>query len=124
MKRNWLEWAALLVSVVAIGAVVVLLVFDGLAGAGRPAEPILMLHADQAREAELGWLLPATASNAGDMAAESVVLEATAEVGGEMETSELEVAFLPPGSEVKVVFGFSAEPSGPIEVRLVSYLTP
>lgn len=123
MKRNLVEWIVLGVSAIAILAVVGLLVTEGLA-TGAPPDPSVELHRDQARTTSLGWVVPATISNEGDDSADQVALEATATVDGKEEMSAFGVAFLPAGSEVEVEIGFSAEPDGAIDVRIVGYGVP
>jgi uncharacterized protein (TIGR02588 family) len=122
-KRNIVEWAVLVVSVVAIALLVAALVLTGLSE-NSPADPQVELKLNEARMGQLGWMLPATVRNEGDMTAEAVVIEATATVDGEEESSEIEVAFLPAGSEEDVVFAFSAEPDSDVTVRLVGYQLP
>ena len=104
-KRNVVEWTVLVVSVAAIGVLVAALVLTGL-NENRPADPRVELKLDEARTGQLGWVLPATVRNEGDVTAEAVVIEATATVDGEEESSEIEVAFLPAGSEEEVAFAF------------------
>lgn len=123
MKRNAVEWLVLVASVLAIVALVGLLVAEGLRESEPPA-PTVELRLDEARQAPSGWIVPATVSNAGDRAAQAVVIEATATIAGSEETSELEVDFLPAGSSVEVAFAFSAAPDGEIAVRLVSFREP
>jgi uncharacterized protein (TIGR02588 family) len=122
-QRNIVEWIVLVTSVVAIALVVGVLVVEGLQEQA-PANPRVELLADQARPGEEGWIIPANISNAGDEAAEAVVIEASAEVGGETERSELELDFLPAGTTVEVAFAFSAQPDGEISVRLVGFRIP
>lgn len=123
MKRNAIEWAVLATSIVAIGLIVVILAVEGVSER-RPADPRIELDTAQARMGAAGWIVPATVVNAGDEAAEAVVFEAAATVGGEPETSELEVDFLPAGTEVEIAFAFSDQPEGEITVRLVSFRSP
>lgn len=123
MRQNALEWAALIVSGAAIALVAVLLVVEGI-GPMSPAEPALTLRPEEGRAIALGWSVPGTLSNKGRDAAEAVVVEAVASVGGTEETSEVEVMFLPGGSSIDVQFGFSAQPEGEIETRLVGYRVP
>ena len=117
------EWAVLAVSIVAIVSLVAALVVSGLNEA-RPADPRVELHLDEARTGQLGWIVPATVRNEGDETAEAVVIEATATVDGGEESSEIEVPFLPAGSEEDVVFAFSAEPESEVTVRLVGFQLP
>lgn len=123
MKRNAVEWAVLATSIVAIGLVVAILAVEGISER-RPADPRIELDTAEARMGAAGWILPATVVNDGDEAAEAVVFEAAAVVGGESETSELEVDFLPAGTEVEIAFAFSDQPEGEITVRLVSFRSP
>lgn len=123
MRHNVLEWVALAVSVVAIGLVAVLLLVEGL-GPMTAADPALTLRPEAGRAVALGWSVPGTLSNGGRDAAEGVVVEAVATVGGTEETIEVEVMFLPGGSSIDVEFGFSAQPEGEIETRLVGYRVP
>ncbi|MDQ3492012.1 MAG: hypothetical protein M3452_01965 [Chloroflexota bacterium] len=123
MRQNALEWAALIVSGAAIALVAVLLVVEGI-GPMSPAGPALTLRPEEGRAIALGWSVPGTLSNKGRDAAEAVVVEAVASVGGTEETSEVEVMFLPGGSSIDVQFGFSAQPEGEIETRLVGYRVP
>ena len=123
MKRNALEWAVLAVSVLAIVVLVSVLVVEGI-GENRPTSPSIELRLDEARQSPAGWIVPADATNEGDEAGVAVVFEATADVEGEEETSEIAVDFLPAGSTVEVAFAFSARPDGEVSVRLVGFRTP
>jgi len=123
VKRNLLEWAVLGVSIVAIIVLVGVLVVEGL-GESAPANPSIVLRSADARQSVTGWVIPADATNEGDEAGVAVVFEASAEVDGEEETSEIEIDFLPAGTTVEVAFAFSAEPDGEVSVRLVSFRVP
>ena len=123
MKRNAIEWAVLAVSIVAIAALAIILIADGLSEPSH-ADPQVELRTREGRQATMGWIIPATISNAGDSPAEAVVVEAEATVSGETEASELEVAYLPAGSSVEISFSFSAQPDGEISVRLIGYRMP
>ena len=122
-KRNVVEWAVLAVSIGAIGLLVAALISTGL-NENRPADLNIELRPAEARTGQLGWLVPATVRNDGDQTAEAVVVEATATVEGVEESSEIEIAFLPAGSEQEVVFAFSAEPESEVTVRLVGFQLP
>lgn len=124
MRRNILEWLALAVSGVAIALVAGYLIIDGLTGSSAAPQPIVTLRESDGRETELGWSVPATLTNTGGEAAEAVVVEASAQVAGEEETSEYQVDFLPSRSEVEIEFGFSGRPDGPIDVRLIGFRRP
>lgn len=123
MKRNAVEWTVLGVSLLAIAIVLGALVLEGI-GDSRPADPAVVLHSAEARQAASGWIIPATISNQGDEAAEQVVIEASADVGGATEVSRLVIDFLPAGTAVEGSFAFSAQPSAEVGVRLVSFVSP
>jgi uncharacterized protein (TIGR02588 family) len=123
MKRNVVEWAVALGSIASIVLLVGILVMQGLSEL-RPPDPRVELHLDQARTAEMGWIVPATVANGGDQAAAMVVLEATADVGGVPQTSTIDVDFLPAGSSTEIAFAFSAQPDGAVAVRLLGFRVP
>ena len=123
IRRNVVEWVVLGVSVLAIAAVVLTLVLEGL-NENAPADPRIVLRAGEARQGALGWIVPGTVTNGGDEAAESVVIEATATVEGEEESVEVEIDFLPSGTEVEVSFTFSSQPQGDIAAQLLSFRSP
>lgn len=124
MRQNWLEWVALVVSALAVSAVVGFLVVDGVRDAGRPPVPVVEVHLDRAYETPHGWVVPATLRNDGDSAAEALVLRATATVDGSAEESETDVDYLPAGTNVEVSFGFSGEPARGVEVQIVGFRLP
>lgn len=124
MRQNWLEWVALGVSLAAVMGVVGFLVVDGIIDEGRPPSPVVELRADTAYATAHGWLVPATVTNDGDVAAEALVLRGTATVGGEVEEGELTVDYLPAGTSVEVSFGFSDEPDGSVTVQVIGFRLP
>ena len=124
MRGNWLEWAALIISVVAVIGVVGFLLVDGLRDEGEPPNPTVELLIDQAYVTDHGWIVPATVTNGGDEAAEALVLRATATVAGAEEESELTVDYLPAGTAVEISFGYSAEPEGTPAVQVVGFRLP
>jgi uncharacterized protein (TIGR02588 family) len=123
VKRVWLEWVVLGLSVVALVVLASGLALQALT-AGSPPVPRIELLADEARETPIGWLVPAELTNDGDEAAQAVVIEATATVEGSEESSELTVDFLPAGTTVDVEFGFSAQPESAVSVRVVGLQLP
>lgn len=124
MRQNWAEWAALAVSVIAVVGIVGVLVVDGIFTDEGPPEPVVELQVAAGYETAAGWILPATITNDGDEAAESVVLRATTSIAGAEEESELTIDYLPAGTHVDVSFGFSAEPDGEVTVQTVSFRLP
>jgi len=123
MKRNVVEWAVLVASVAAILVLIGVLLIAAL-GESRPADPRVELRTSEARAGTLGWIVPATVTNGGDEAAEDVVLQASATVGGQTEASEVVVEFLPAQTAVEIAFAFSAQPEGAVTVRLVGFRLP
>lgn len=124
MRQNWLEWVVLGVSAAVVIGLVGFLIVDGITDEGRPPAPRVTLMAEAAYVAPGAWILPATVTNDGDRAAEQLVLRATATVDGVEEENEVTVDYLPPGTDVQVSFGFSAEPEGEVTVETVSFRLP
>lgn len=124
MRKNWVEWVALGISLAAIVTVIGLLVVEGLSGNGARAMPSAEVDAESGYATDIGWVVPAVVRNDGDAPAERVVLEASARVNGEQQVSTLEIDFLPADSEVELAFGFSAEPEGDVTVRIVGFGVP
>ena len=124
MRQNWLEWVVLGVSVAVVIGIVGFLIVDGITDEGQPPAPRVTLMLEAAYEAPGAWIVPATVTNDGDRAAEQLVLRATATVDGAEEENEVTVDYLPPGTDVDVSFGFSAEPEGEVTVETVSFRLP
>jgi uncharacterized protein (TIGR02588 family) len=123
VRQNWLEWAVLACSTVAIVVLVGYLAVTAVSTATPPAISVVA-HADEARSIDAGWELPITVRNDGGEAAATIAIEATATVAGETETAQLEVDLLGPGTEEELVLRFSAAPEGEPEVRVVGYSRP
>ncbi len=124
MRQNWLEWVALAVSVVAVVGIVGFLLVDGVSDDGRPPTPVVELLTADSYETDHGWILPAELTNDGDLAAESLVLRATATVAGAEEEAEIAIDYLAAGTAVEISFGFSAQPSGDVSVQVVGFRLP
>ncbi len=123
MNRNWLEWAILVGSVALVVALVGYLLVSGLTNGG-PAVIRAQVAAEATAGPDDGWLVPLVVRNEGGRAALAIVVEGTATVAGEEETSELTVDVLAAESEVDLVLGFSGQPEGEVEVRVVGFETP
>lgn len=123
MRRNWLEWVVLIVSLMLIVSIAIVLGIGGLIGTQAGPELRIELEATPEQRGE-SWVVPAVIRNEGDAAAQNVVVEATAEVEGESQVSQLTIDFAPPGSRAEVVFAFSAEPRGAVTARVVGYELP
>lgn len=121
--RRLIEISVLTLSAMAILTVAGVLVAEAL-DENKPPNPQVEVHLEAMREGSLGWIVPLTVTNGGDVAVEEAVFEATATVNGAAEMSEVTILLLPPGTDVDVEVGFSGRPEPPIEVRLVGYLLP
>lgn len=124
MRRNWLEWVVLLTSAGVLVALVGFLLVEGISDDGRPPMPVVTLDRSAAYEGADGWYVPAVVRNEGDQAAEAVVVRAEGTVEGSVEEAEVEIDYLPAGSEVEITFGFSAEPEGEVRTRAIGFRLP
>jgi uncharacterized protein (TIGR02588 family) len=124
VKRNWLEWLILVVSVSLVVALVGYLLVTGLTNGGPAAIRAEVVREDAIEGPDGSWLAPLTVSNDGGTAAVAIVMEGTAMVDGAEETSELVVDILAAGSEVELMLGFSGPPEGEVDLRVVGYEAP
>ena len=124
MKRNWLEWAILAISVAVVVALVGYLLVAGLSNGGPAVIRAEVAVTEGADGPDGGWLVPLTVRNEGGTAAVSIIVEGTANVAGTEESSELAIDLLAADSEVELVLGFSGQPDGEVQVRVVGFETP
>ncbi len=124
MKRNWLEWAILVISVAVVVALVGYLLVSGLTKSGPAVIRAEVTAAEGADGPDGGWLVPLIVRNEGGRAAVSIFVEGTATVAGKEESSELTVDVLAADSQVELVLGFSGRPEGEVQVRVVGFETP
>jgi uncharacterized protein (TIGR02588 family) len=89
-----------------------------------PAALTIIGHPDQAMSTDAGWELPVTVRNEGGEAAAMVAVEGMATVAGEVETIELEVELLGPGTEENLVLLFREAPDGDVHLSVVGYHVP
>ena len=124
MKRNPLEWAILVLSVVAIVAILGFLVVDVITEGARPADVVATPDTARAIDGDDGWLVPFIVHNRGGTAARSVQVEVSAFVAGSEEVSELTVDVLAGDSKVELWAGFSGRPDSEISVRITGLEMP
>ena len=122
-RENRLEWAAVAISAAMILAITGYLLLEG-TRADEPADPQVTLRISEARASGTSWLVPAEVVNTGGVATVALVVEATAIVDGEMETSEVTLDYVAGGSVVELEFAFSGPPDEPPEARVVGYQLP
>lgn len=124
MKRNWLEWTILAVSVAVVVALVGYLLVTGLSSSG-PAMIQAAVAPEEATDGpDGGWLVPLVVQNTGGTAAVAIMVEGTATVDGVEEVSEVTIDILAADSEVELVLGYSAQPDDGVTVRIVGFETP
>ena len=124
MKRNWLEWLILAVSVSLVAGLVGYLLVTGLTNGGPPVIRATVSAEDATEGPDGGWFAPLLVANEGGSAAVAIVIEGSATVDGAEETSQLVVDILAAGSQVELVLGFSARPEGQVKLRVVGFESP
>lgn len=123
MRRNWLEWAILVSSVVALLGLVGFLVVAAVTDR-TDADIRLDVRMAEARETEAGWLVPVSVRNEGGEPAAGLMIEASAEVDGAEETAEVTLDLLPAHSQAEIVVGLSAAPDGELRLRVLGFEAP
>ena len=123
MRRNWLEWAILVSSVAALLGLVGFLVVAAVTDR-TDADIRFDVRMAEARETEAGWLVPVSVRNEGGEPAAGLTIEASAEVDGAEETSDVTLDLLPAHSEAEIVVGLSAAPDGELRLRVLGFEAP
>jgi len=122
-EKNVLEWAVFAASGVLIGALVSFLVYSHVTGGQRP--PSLRIVPGQPVSTAAGFSVPLEIRNEGDVTAESVQIEGTLTVAGEVERSRVEIGMVPHQSRRRAWISFSGDPArGQLSVRAVGYEEP
>ena len=124
MKRNWLEWVILGLSVAVVVLPVGFLLFTGMTNGGPAVIRAEVAAAGPVEGPDGGWLVPLTVRNEGGQVATSIAVEGTALVAGKEESSELTIDLLAADSTVDLVLGFSGQPEGEVRVRVVGFEKP
>ena len=126
MKRgtNWLEWI-----VVAASAVLVLgsaAVLGWELATAQPGLPVIAVAAGAPLPLGGGWAVPVTATNRSDETAENVVIEVELGDGEDAPRAELQIPYLPKGSERSGWVTFADAPGAGREprARVVGYGKP
>lgn len=123
-KKNWLEWIIFAVSLALVLATVVILTCEALSLGKKPADPQVRLGAPEAHENY--FAVPVTVTNRGDATVENVHLEVTLQLpGGEKETGEFDLPYLPRHATRDAWVTFTHDPSqGKLEPRVLGYQKP
>ena len=123
MDKNLLEWTVFGVSVALIGLVVGLLLHEHLTTGDGPADIALTLGAPVAAGGR--YAVPVEVRNGGDTTAEDVHVQVALTGGGEEETSEVTLPYVPYRSQRRAWVTFSRAPaSGGLAARVLGYREP
>lgn len=122
--KNWLEWLVFAVGALLVSATVGYLAYDALAV--TPSPPKLEVRLGEPATTPDGFSVPVVVHNRGTKAAESVLVrvEKTAG-GGETETAELTLDFLPGDASRRGAVIFTGDPaSSKLSAQPVSFQQP
>jgi uncharacterized protein (TIGR02588 family) len=124
VEKNRLEWVVFGIGLMLVVGTVGVLAWDTVRSGDGPPELLVELGPPQRRGH--GWAVPVTVRNRGGETAEAVRVEVTLELpGGEREAAELDVAFVPRGSQRQGWIHFLHPPaSGRLTERVVGYEQP
>ena len=123
MRKHPTEWLVLALSVLALGVLVALIVYDGVTAKEDARLGVLLA---EPRRVGAQWVVPLSVTNRGADAATSVDVEVDLLEGErKLETSTVTVSFAPEGSEVDAAVVFSVDPAGrQLEARVLGYELP
>lgn len=122
MNKNWLEWTVFGLSLLLIGVVIGVLGREALSASNTP--PLLNVELGSPEQRGDSYMVPITVRNTGDHTAEQVIVEVTLE-GVETETSELDLAYVPRGSQREGWAVFTQDPTqGQLSGRVLAFEQP
>ncbi len=127
-RKNWLEWSVFAVGMVLTTGTIGFLAWDAATSTGAP--PGIEVRLGSPRRSVAGgqesFVVPVTAINHGEQAAEGVSIEVSLErAGHQPEQAELEFAFLPRHSQREGSVTFADDPKGShIKARVLGYEKP
>jgi uncharacterized protein (TIGR02588 family) len=122
-EKNWLEWAVFAVSALLIAAVISFLVYETATIGNAPPDIHVQIGTPEARTGY--FAVPIEVMNKGDQTAEGVHIEVVLKSGGEEETGDFEIAFLPRRGSREAWVTFKRDPrGGALEARVLGYEKP
>ena len=123
MKKNALEWSVFGASLALVIATVAILVRAHVTSADRPAAIVVTVGAAVAQAG--GFAVPLEVANHGDRTAQGVVIEVTLSGGVAEERNQVELAFVPHGSNRRAWVVFASDPrGGTVKARVVGFEEP
>lgn len=123
--KNWLEWLVFGVSALLLLSVLGYLIYDAVRLGSEP--PAIEITLGNARPSGEQFMIPVRVYNAGDRAAEGVLVEVALMRGDEeLEAAEFEAAFVPRNSTSNgwVVFTIDPTMADTIDARVLGYQQP
>lgn len=124
-KKNWLEWAVFLVSLVLVASTLSYLAYDAATLGDAPPSMVVQLGVPEQQAQHV--VVPVAVTNQGDRTAEGVRVEVVLENGSDQpERAEVEIAFLPRGATGEGWVSFQANPreGGQLRARVIGYEQP
>ena len=126
MKRgtNWLEWTVLAVSAALVAGAAGVLGWEAVRAEEGP--PVITVAVGEPRPSEGGWAVPIVARNRGGATAQDVLVEVRLGEGPDAPRGEVQLAFLPKGSDRSgwVAFAESPGPGREPRARVIGYGKP
>jgi uncharacterized protein (TIGR02588 family) len=122
-EKNWLEWAVFAISFVMVASVLGYLAYDAITLGDTPPTVAVTLGSPEQRGEH--FVVPVSVTNHGDQTAEDVMVEVALVAGGDEQTSEFDIAFLPRGATREGWAAFRDDPStGALAARVLGYTQP
>ena len=122
-KKNWLEWSVFALSALLIAAVISFLVYETATIGNAPPDIHVQIGEPQPRTGY--FAVPIQVLNKGDHTAEGVHVQVVLKAGGNEETGDFEIAFLPRRGSREAWVTFKSDPrQGTLETRVLGYEKP
>ncbi|HVF54650.1 MAG TPA: hypothetical protein VM934_00790 [Pyrinomonadaceae bacterium] len=122
-NKNWLEWVVFSISLVLVAGTLGYLVYSG--ATMKDATPSIEVSLGPPEARGQHFAVPVTVTNVGDQTAEGVQIEVTLEGGGEKETGEFAIAFVPRKAKREGFVTFGRDPRGGVlSARVLGYEKP
>lgn len=122
-NKNWLEWAVFALGLTLVAGALGYLIYGG--ATMKETTPVIEISIGEPERHEHYFGVPVGVLNTGDRTAEGVKIEVVLEGGGEPESGEFTIAFVPRKAKREGWVAFKRDPrEGKLTARVAGYAKP